>query len=271
MKELKFLYETKVKKQVEEKVKELKEEQGQKVEITRTVKKAQLVKLAILKPHRKLFEQAEIFYAKSIADFIRQGLLPYSLVAKRYNNDGGPLSEPEKNRIEELKKEADVLESKFFEIAALTDEESAKEKGEIIKKVSKLNQMISEINNSYADIFDNTAEVKARNRIIEWWTLNLSYMEENGVLKPLFGEGDYADKLLKYDDIEEKEDPFFSDSIKRLSYLISFWFSARTIIDKLDFAGMEKVYDSTVSNYIVEEDKVELTVEDKTPPTPPTS
>src|SRR4051812_44686573 len=114
MKELKFIFETNVKKLVEEKVVEIRKENGKDVEISRPVKKVKPVKIAILKPNRKLYELAEIYYAKNMSSFIKAGLLPYSLVAKRYANDGGPLTDSEIKRLEILKQDALKLETTYF-------------------------------------------------------------------------------------------------------------------------------------------------------------
>src|SRR5581483_2497883 len=100
MKEIKFLYETTVKRIVQDSVTESREEGGQTVSVTRKVDTIKPVKVAILNPDRKISKGAEIFYSKTLADYLRTGLLPYSLVAKRYANDGGALSEGDKKALQ---------------------------------------------------------------------------------------------------------------------------------------------------------------------------
>jgi hypothetical protein len=265
MKELKFLYETTVEKQVEEKVTDIREENGQKVEITRTVKKSKPIKLAILKPGRRLYEGADIFYAKQIADFIRAGLLPYSLVAKRYANDGGALSEPEKVRLMKLKDEVSELEAKFFTLIEQADKTDDRNK--LLTQINKINEEITTIQNAYADIFDNTAEIKARNKAIEWWALHLSYINEGEGYKPIFSDGTYDEKIDKYDELSEQESAFTDECIRKLSYLISFWFAARSALSKIDFESMDKLYQDTVTDYkIVNEETPKIIEVKDTPP-----
>lgn len=243
MKELKFLYETTVNKLVEENVTEKRTEGGSEISVTKKVKKLKPIKLAIIKPNRRLGEQADIFLAKTIGFFVKEGLLSYAQVAKRYNNDGGALSDPEKKRLEGLREEAIALEKRYFELAPSTDDKDTTEKQKILENLNKLNEEVAEVQDSYSNLFDNTAEVKARNRLIDWWTLNLAYIDEDGQgYKPLFGDGNYDAKLLKYDDIEDLEDPFLLDVIQRVGYLVSFWFAARAVVSKFDFVGTEKVY-----------------------------
>lgn len=253
MKELKFLYESSVKRTTEEKVTEKSKVDGEEVEISRNVKSIKPIKIAILKPSRKLYEGADVFYAKQIAEFIKAGLLPYPLVAKRYANDGGPLSEPEKNKIETLEKEASDLETKFYELAG-EGEEISKEKNELLVKINNINTELSNIKNAYADIFENTAEMKARNKTIEWWVLHLSYInEDDKEYKSIFGDGMYENRLDKYDEYFEESNEFYNECIRKLSYLISFWIAAKSNLSKIDFESMDKLYEETLSSYKVTE------------------
>ncbi len=265
MKELKLLYESTLKKQIDEQVSETREEQGQKIEIKRTVKKAKPIKIAIQKPDRKLFKGAEMFYAKTLSEYLKNGLLPYSLVAKRYANDGGPLTEREKVRLKELRDEARTLEKEFF---AVIGDDTAKQgkKNELLVKINSINAEISNIQNAYSDIFDSTAEMKARNDTIEWWSLHLILMDEDGTgYKCVFGDGTYEERLTAIEDIEDKAVPFYIEAIKRISYLISFWFTARDTVTQIDFSTMEKLYVDTMSDYKVEETATEIKLTDVTP------
>ena len=252
MQDKKFIYEALTNKIIEEKVVETKEENGEKIEISRNVKKLSPVKLSILKPNRRLFEGAEMYYAKQMSEFIKMGLLPYTLVAKRYANDGGALSETDKKDLETLQTEGEELEKQFFLISDET-EEKKKQKNDLLVKINKNNTQISNIKNAYVDIFEHTAEVKARNKTIQWWVFHLSYIEENKIFVPLFGDGTLDEKLDKYDELSDKEDPFYDDCIKRLSYLVAFWFSAKTALSKVDFESMDKVYQENYSTYKPEE------------------
>lgn len=264
----KYLYETVLEKQVEESVTEVKEEQGQKVEIKRTIKKTKPIKIAILKPDRKLFKAAEMFYAKSLSEYLKAGLLPYSLVAKRYANDGGPLTEKEKNQLKDLQNEARKLEGEFFAVVGNTDSEQ-EEKNKLLVRINSINSEINHIQNVYSDIYDSTAEVKSRNDTIEWWSLFLILINETGNgYKPVFTDGTYDERVEKLEEYEDQADPFYIELIKRLSYLISFWFSARDTVNQMDFETMEKLYIKTVSQYKVEKAPEDIKITDKTPEVP---
>lgn len=266
MKEQKFLYETTVKKQVKESVTEPRVENGQNISVTKEVNSIKPIKVAILKPDRKLFKGAEIFYSKTLADYLKAGLLPYSLVAKRYANDGGPLSDEDKKTLKGLRDESVELEAAFFKTIGDTTEATQKLKNELLIKINKINEQVSAIQNAYSDIFDSTAEMKARGDTIEWWSLFLIYIDENDKgYTCLFGDGTHEERLDKLEDIEETD--FYREVIKKVSYLISFWFAARNVVTKIDFESMEKLYTDTLSDYKIEEPKPALVPEEpvKTP------
>ena len=162
-----------------------------------------------------------------------------------------------------MKAEADKIQQDLFTLEG-TDEEKITRRNQIILRLNDIYTESSDIKNAYADIFENTAEMKARNKTIEWWVLHLSYGDLDGTgYKPLFGDGNHEDKLVKYDDIEESYDPFLSECIKKLSYLISFWFAARVKLSKNEFDSMDRLYSESISEYKVEEDKVDVKVEEK--------
>jgi len=253
-----FLYETSVKKQIFETKTEFREENNEKIEVKRQVKSVKPIKISILNPDRKLYKAAEIFYAKTLADYLKAGLLPYSLVAKRYTNDGGPLSDGDKTKLQNLKKRVSDLEKTFFDAMSKNDDESKKQKNDSLLEMNKLNSEINSIENAYSDIFESTAEMKARNDTLEWWALFLIYINENDLnYIPLFGNGSYDERVQKLEEFTDKNDSFYNEVIKKLSYLVSFWFSARNILSKLDFESMEKIYIDNMSNYKVEEENVE--------------
>jgi hypothetical protein len=261
---IKILFETNVQKQIEEPSIEIREEHGEKIEIKRTIKKLKPVKLAIIKADRKLFKAAEMFYAKSLCRYLQEGLMPYSLVAKRYANDGGPLTDAERNHLKDIREESKRLESEFYGLGISS--ENAKQKNDTLVRINNINIEISNIQNAYSDIFDSTAEIKARNDVIEWWVLHILYadLDDKGY-KCLFGNGSYDDKTKALEVFDAREDAFEIECIKKLSYLISFWFTAKNTVSKQDFESMERLYTESLSEYKVEETE-ELKITDQTPP-----
>lgn len=256
----KYLYETTVKKEVVEQVTEEREENGEKIKITRDVKKIKPVKIAILKPDRKKYKDADIFYAKTLSNYLKEGLLPYSLVSKRYMNDGGPLTENEKKTLNAMRDRYVELQEEYFKMEGPLSDEQNKRRGEIILEMTEINRIVKEIKSSYSDIFENTAEAKTKNDTIEWWILNISMIEdeEGKDYKLLYGDGDLDSKIQILENLESKNDDFNNEVIKKLSYFISFWYSSGANISIEDFKSAEENYEESVSSYMKNETEEKL-------------
>lgn len=238
----KYLYETTVKKEVIEKITEEREENGQKIQVTKEVKSFKPLKIAVLKPDRKKYKEADIFYAKTLSNYLKEGLLPYSLVSKRYMNDGGPLTDDEKKAVTNLQNQYYTLQEEYFKISKTP--ESEKRSGEIIFEMTEINKKIESIRDNYSEIYNNTAEAKSRNDTIEWWILNLSFIEDadGKGYKSLYGDGDFESRYSNLESLESQNENHFNEAIKKLSYFISFWYNSGGNIEEKDWKSAEDYY-----------------------------
>ena len=99
----KWLYRFSVNKEIETEVSEKsKNDKGEEVTVTKKVKTEEPVWFGLRKPGRRLFDEGELFYGVQLSEGIKAGLLTKALLAKRYENDGGFLSDPEKERYANL-------------------------------------------------------------------------------------------------------------------------------------------------------------------------
>jgi hypothetical protein len=79
-----------------------------------------------------------------------------------------------------------------------------------------------------ANLFEQTAENRARNKTIMWWVLQLSLIQgDDKKFKELFNEGSYEEKLKRYDEIEDGDSNLEKLALQKLLYLISFWYIGR--------------------------------------------
>jgi len=207
-------------------------EKGEEVKVTSKVKTTVPVKLAIKKPTRSLFDEAELFYGVRLSEGIKAGLLTRALLAKRFNNDGGVLSEEEQKEYNDLYNKFFNLQTDFQKLSlkqeSLRTDEEKSELSKVIEDMTEAREMIQKYEMAQANLFEQTAENRARNKTIMWWVLQLSLIEgEDKKLKELFGDGSYEDKLKKYDEIEESELGLEKIALQKLLYLISFWYIGR--------------------------------------------
>jgi hypothetical protein len=218
--------------EVEESVTEQKG--GKEVTTTTKVEKQVDKRFFLKRPTRKLFDEAELFYGVKLSEGIKAGLLTRALLSKRFANDGGILSDTEKEEFGQLYSD---LFDKQVELQTLnlktTEERTAEETeqhAEVTAFLSNARKRIQEFEMNQSSLYDQTAENRARNKTILWWVLFLAYYVEAGTDKelPFFEEGDYTERLTKYDDIEENEEDFALETINKFFYYVSFWYVSKT-------------------------------------------
>jgi hypothetical protein len=231
---------------------------GKEVEISKTLKKNRPVAFKLQKPTRRLFEAGELYYAVKLSEGIKAGLLTTAQVSKRYENDGGVYTDAEKSRLRELRNDIAELQAEYFKLDR-DDEKADKEKVRILSHINECRNEISELENVHQYIYDQTAEVKARNKTILWWILNMAHQQNQGnknQFLEMFGKSDdLEDKLDHYDRLEEGGDVFVQESLKKLAYYVSYWYVSKNVSDE-DFTTVEALYEQG-SEYKVVEDEDE--------------
>lgn len=230
---MKKLFEFMVPKEVEVEETEIsKNEKGEEIKTSKKVKKKEQVKIFLRKPTRALFDEAELFYGVRLSEGIKAGLLTRALLSKRFTNDGGVLSEEEKNVYATLYVALFERQNEFQKLSIKDESErTADEKErykEVIEELTELRTQIQDFESAQASLFDQTAENRARNKTILWWVLQLAHgVNEKGEEYPFFGEGSYEDRLRIYDNIEESGSDFDTLVCRKLAYFVSFWYVGR--------------------------------------------
>lgn len=229
---LKFIYKFDAFRTEEVEKVEIEKRGEEEVKVTKKVKEEVPYKFAILKPGRGLKEEAEIFHAGLMNEYvINRGLMTRQQLIKRYANDGGSMSEPEKIRYATLLgtilKEEEKLERIQINLDSLKEEEKNKRIDEcthsLVMARAELNDIIASQNNLY----EHTAETKAEEKTIFWWALKLAYTEKDGTFVPFFGPGSIVERIAKYDEMEEADESFNREVIKRFLWYVSLWYSGQ--------------------------------------------
>lgn len=222
-------------------------------------------KFSILKPNRRIREDGELFFASETSRFAKAGVLPKAAWNTILSNGGGTISDSERENYGKLLVE---FRDKSFDIQALliksegnrTAEEN-KRLDDLLLELDDIKKNIQSFESEQINIFENTAEAKARNRTILWWVLQLAY-KFDGEKYVAFFEGDsFNDKLDNYDLIEESGSVELSDVIKRFTYLVTLWFLGR-INTVEDFKSFDDDYikASTVTTNADTQDSTESAV-----------
>ena len=242
--------------------KKAKDSDGKEVTATTSETVEKPVTIAIAKPRRRLYEDADLFYAVKLSEGIKAGLLTRHLIAKRYDNDGGLFSDEEREEYATL-----ILiknqKIKDYQLLAVGDEEKEKvekSKAKILKELTTIEREIQNFEEERSSLFDRTADVRAENQLVMWWVFSLAHFSDKQDAKdedfePVFGLGGFEEKLSVYDTFFDEEDDFWLPISKKLAFLTSFWHNG-SISDEKSFQEVEKLYDDSLKKEIEDSEAI---------------
>lgn len=196
---------------------------------------------ALLKPTRREKESGDLYYASKLSQFISAGVLPKILWDKLFKNNGGTTSDKDKEEYTSLWGEFVELTAKSTSGNSGKVDEKSEELTELESRLLEVKSSIQELEISQVNAFENTAEAKARNASIAWWTTTLSAeKDEAGVWQSIFKTGSIDDKLDLYEEISES-DKFLYSCLSRLNYLVTVWYLGGANSEE-DFKKLDEDY-----------------------------
>jgi len=197
-----------------------------------TVKKKTIekspIKIILKKPTRRQIEEADLEYSVEMSRCIKRGILTKAMLAKKYSDTGGLMSETESSKLVDLYKEIYDNQSENIKLEAISNKtDEIKERlSDVVARSTQVRKEIVDIESSYRALFDHTADSKAQNRIILWYIINLTYIKKDSdeSPKPYFKGKDFEDKLQSFYEKEEESSEQYLQLSRKLSTLIAFWF-----------------------------------------------
>ena len=229
---MKRIYEFTVNK--EETVKEEsveKKKDGTEVTTAKDVKKEVPNKFFLRRPTRAMTDEAELYYGVTLAEGIKAGLLTRALLEKRFENDGGTRSDDEKKEYDKIIEKLQGFhkeQSKILDVDEKKRNPAQKKRlKELEKEVKPTRRALRDLQMAEDSLYEETAESRARNKVILWWMLHLAHIEEGEKEREFFGEGELDKKFVRYDEIDEGDDYFEVLVARKFAYYVSFWFGGR--------------------------------------------
>ena len=208
------------------------DEEGNEVSVTKEEEVTKPLECYILRPKRRVVDEAELFYGVELAKGVKAGLLTKSLINKRYTEDGGIFSKTEHEEYAalQLKLLRNEKELQKLEIKEIKEDAEKKERdqkaAELLFEMTEIRNRMQDFESIRESVFDQTADSRARNKVVLWWILNLSYIKdelEGNEIVPLFKGDSYEEKLNCYDNYEELDLEHINIAMKNFAYFISFW------------------------------------------------
>jgi hypothetical protein len=226
----KELYSFTVDKEVEKEVTETKvnKKTKEEVKVTKKIKEKVPVAIKLKRPSRRELEEAELEFSVEMSRCVKKGILTKAMLAKKYSDTGGLMSENDAESLVDSYKKIYELQNEYSRLEIVQDK-TEKQKNrveEITKELANTRRRIVEFESNYQALFDHTADVKAQNRLILWYVIMLTYIqeEEDESPKPYFGEGDFEDRLNEYYKKEEGDDSLYFLIVRKAATIFAFWF-----------------------------------------------
>lgn len=198
-------------------------EAGEEIQITKEVEKKVPHKFYILKPNRKIQDEASVFYSVKVSEGIKLGLVTKNYLLRKFQQDGILASEDEKKIHADNYSKAIGIEIELEKIkqdSTLSQAEKDLKNETLNTEYQVLRQKIFDYENVQNSLFDNTAEKRASDALNLWFVLNLLYQGEDGYQTCLFGDGSFDQKVQRLAQIEESGDEFLSGVVEKGGFLI---------------------------------------------------
>jgi hypothetical protein len=188
---------------------------------------------AFKKPSRAEREDAEMEYAACVNKCLERGLMPQALLIKQYANAGGTMNDSEKGEFNVIRNQLLTKEGELAKALIGTD---LALREQLTAELLDIREQYVRFQQSQETFFSNTAEAKARNKLIEWYVINMAYHRSDET-KPweVFFIGDkIEDKLIYLDKLEENEDALYLKSKDQLAFVAALYVSMGGNLKKED-------------------------------------
>ena len=201
---------------------------GEETKVTKTVKETVPVVIKLKRPSRRQLEDAELEYSVEMSKCVKKGILTKAMLYKKYSDTGGVFSEDDAKDYGKLYKETLDLQNNYIRLDSVEKktEDQTKELEEIKENLATTKRKIIEAESSMHTLFDHTADIKAQNRLLLWYTLMLTYIqkEEDEEPKEYFEGDDFEDKLEDYYSKEDENSQLYNEVVKKVTTVLAFWF-----------------------------------------------
>ena len=212
------------------------------VSVTQTVTKDVPVKIVLKEPNRRNIEDADMEYSVEMSRCIKKGILTKAMLAKKYSDSGGLLSEEDAKALTKQYASLGDTQSKYTRLSTKSKKtkKDKERETELLGEMANIRRDIVDMETSYSSLFNHTADTKAQNKVILWYLVNLSYYQEDEEdAKPFFSSEESEDKIEEYYDIDENGHEIFDLAKDKLTTFLSFWYFS-TNATKEDFDNLDK-------------------------------
>jgi len=201
---------------------------GEETTVTKKVKEKNPVQVKIKRPSRRELEDAELEYSVEMSRCVKRGILTKAMLYKKYSDTGGVWSEEDAKDYGKLYREIFDVQNEYarLEVVDKKTDKQKKRLEELKDEVAETKRQIVEAESAMQSLFDHTADIKAQNRLLLWYTLMLTHVqrEDNEEPLPYFNGEDFDTKIEDYYLKEDEASDFYGEVVKKVTTILAFWF-----------------------------------------------
>jgi len=221
------------------------------------------------KPNRSEMEDLEIFQAAVKSKLMNMGVQTRAAVDKYYmDNCDGAMTKSDESEITKLRQK---LVGKEEELLTSAGDENKDNRIKLYNEITQLSEKIRNFNEYYSAIYDDTVEIKARNKSIDYSFLNFSLIGDANLFN---SDNDNPQKRMieQFEMMEKKQDgkngEEWSDIFNKLTFLFTLWFmgvaDTENEFDKIFKDNFNKEIEEDIENQKIEEEaEKEISAKDK--------
>jgi hypothetical protein len=220
-------------------------EEKQIVKETRKEKEKTETMFVITQPTRRQMEEADMEFSIEMSRCVKEGILTKAMLLNKYTDVGGIMSEEDAKALAKMYGALAELQTKFtnFKLKEQDPEKFTEKQKEVYEEITTLRRTIATIETNYSALLNHTADTRAQNKVISWYLLSLTQVEnEKKDLVPFFAGENYDDKKEVLYRKEEDEDERLGIVYDKLMAFISFWYFSVSSTPE-DFVELEKDMD----------------------------
>lgn len=197
-------------------------------------------------PNRTEREEIEIYYAAMLSKLMNMGVQTKASVDKYYA-DNSDTAVPKKDQSYYFNLQKDLAQ---YQEDLIREKSNSDKKFEIYAKIVQTQEDMRKFTSYYSAIYDNTAEVKARDKTVDFCMLNYSYSNEQELFPE--EEEDFQKRaILQYEQIDKlregEDSEFWNSVIDRFVFLFTIWY--------LDLAQTDEEFKSYYDSYFKGDDE----------------
>jgi len=208
---------------------------------------------SILKPTRKIRESSEDYHLYEINRLVKLGIMPLAVWQKKVNGKSEVTTDEERLSLGMIIKDIQKASQNLEKLNAIVEEDRTNEDHEAILENETNLAILEQKYQTYQTIesqsFSNTAEGKAHEKLVTWFSVFLTHKNGEAIFK-----GTTLDEKLDF--AETIEDEELAAAYQRLKILILAWTNGRVVnfeeFEKLDNEVVEFFKKKPIEEEIVE-------------------